>query len=201
MGQRLARRASGTLKRVVLGLCVVFTVSCWGPSYGSQGEQALAGFLGDFSSQRGCSYLMLRIKNPNISCYEGLYMTIVAGRILVDRDTGCILTSTDVPDWADWGTRYRFQVLGSRDAQTWIYEPHSKRTFVVEDGQILQYCPGRVSPESGGKACSCTPIPAVRLKQRSRPRGGPPQEPSPVSSARPSPPPPKATSHAEAAGG
>ena len=152
-------------KRLPLLLALAVLSGCFRAPLQNRDEEALADFLGSFSDQNGCKSLMVEVSNPSIRCYEGLYKTIVGGRILVDGDTDCILTSSDVPDWA-WGAKYDFEILGIRGKRTWIYEPFSKRTFIMEDGKLLRFCPGRVLPNEDQPPCTCTPIPAVRMQRR-----------------------------------
>jgi len=165
-------------KRLPLLLALAVLGGCFRAPLENRDEEALAFFLSNLSAQKGCSYLLLAVNNPSIRCYEGLYLNIVSGRILVDRDTDCILTSSDVPDWASWGTKYDFEILGSRGERTWIYEPFSKRTFIMEDAHLLRFCPGRVQPPSGApEPCECSPIPAVRVQRLVRQRTPTPSRP------------------------
>lgn len=166
MEQKSDSPLAAVVGRLAFILALALLSGCFRAPLENRDEEALAGFLSSFSAQNGCSSLMLGVNNSSIRCYEGLYMTIAGGRILVDRDTDCILTSTDVPDWASWGTKYDFEILGSRGERTWIYEPFSKRTFIMEDAHLLRFCSGRAQPPSGAlEPCPCTPIPAVRVQR------------------------------------
>jgi len=171
MWKRDPSPSAAVVGRLAFILALALLSGCFRAPFRNPDEEALADFLGSFSDQNGCKSLMVGVRNPSIRCYEGLYMNIVSGRILVDRDTDCILTSSDVPDWASWGTKYDFEILGSRGERTWIYEPFSKRTFIMEDAHLLRFCPGRVQPPSGAsEPCECSPIPAVRVQRLMRQR-------------------------------
>ena len=124
-------------------------------------------FLGNLAEGRGCP--PLEFSNNSVACYEGLYQTrnqvVLADVILVDRKTGCILSSKVPPSW-NWGYHYRFERLGSNHEGVWIYEGRSNFTFIVKDRHVVRFCPGRVLPNEDVPPCTCTPIPTARMERR-----------------------------------